>query len=1331
MAHNQSIGTELAQPVWWRGPRVDTGVFHSYGVDPGFWRPPEETEFGYLAGPWGANYGSQLGGGDYSAVGYQGASTSGAVASGAGGDDEMEGGANPPWEVIENYVYRVWKEFGVDRVSFLNHGMFIVRFAKHESREALLNVGYYLFDNKPVIIKPWVENMEFVKEKVDVVPVWVRLAGIPLKFWGDCLPKIAGLVGKFVQSDKDTYDKVRLSYARVLVELQMDQKLPDSVKLLDDYGNLVKVRVDYEWRPISCASCTGLGHDASQCRKPKKAIARKQSKGAVSKPQKTRIWRPVVKLPVQTASQDPPVLTPAMFPPLASARSTVKPTPAKNIMRLNRQDGIVGVRLSGKFSQYTFLDALNNSVTPKERKVVKWFMHNNGVGLFGLLETKIKPSSLLKKDTSLCEGWSVTTNCSWHKGGRIWIMWKPTLFELQFLAYDAQYIHMLVTSRLDGKQFYLTMIYAHNGLLERVSLWNFLKDVAQSCNEPWLWLGDFNTVLSPIERLGGSTTDGEMEHFQECVSICYMEDLSATGALFTWSNKQEPVDRVYSRLDRAMGNPEWLAEFGDFVPHFHPEGIFYHCPCTLVDRKTDLGGKRSFKYFNMWGSAATFHSDVSSVWTRQYKGTKMFVVVKKLKALKPVLKQLNKSCFYDNENSTSIAAKIQWSIEGDLNTSYFHHVIKKRNMLNKVFQIEDHHGVVCTEGASIQAAFLEYYQELLGTQTEVACVNQTIVRRGNCCTEDHLAILAKPITADEVKHSILSIPKDKAPGPDGYNSQFYRDAWDVVGDEICSAIMNFFSIGQLLVQVNSTIVTLIPKVDRPTSVKHFRPISCCNVLYKAISKILCARLALILPDLINRSQGAFVKGRSILENILICQDLVRVMDYAVGQWYFRFHPLCKSLRLTHLLFADDLLMFCRGDVRSIMLILRALSTFSDASGLKVNADKSEVVFNGVPEWLKADITHISGFQEGSLPFKYLGVPVQPGRLSRSDCYILIEKIVQKIRGIGARKMSYAGRLVLINSVLNTLHNNWSSIFLIPKGVIQRIEAICRNFLWSSDEVYHMTPLVAWEKVCCSKQEGGLGIYAAGVWNIAVIGKLVNWIYTKADRLWVLWVDHVYLKGSDWNDYQPSLDSNWNWRNICKVKDVLAGGFQDNQWVAASRGYSVSSGYQWIRGPHPPVQWSKAVCDRWNIPKQTFVGWLIYREALNIRAKLHHPGLCDSELCVLCERGVETHAHLFSECAFSSQILIAVEHWLQLKFSAPCQNYSKLQLTICNMVKLACWYHIWHERNRCRVEFNLRRHVLIVNAITEQMKSRLKKLVQLPVASSDRLWLTCIGIVIDV
>ncbi|XP_074299473.1 uncharacterized protein LOC141630582 [Silene latifolia] len=174
-------------------------------------------------------------------------------------------GANPLWEIVEGYIYRVWEEFGIDRVSFLDNGLFIVRFQKSAGRDALLKAGYYLFDNKPVIIKPWSVDIELVKEKIDIVPVWVKLSGIPLKFWGKCLPPIAGLVGKFVQTARDTFDTVRLSYARVLVELKMDQSLPDKMKFVDENGSVVSVSVEYEWRPISCASCRGMGYDAEHC----------------------------------------------------------------------------------------------------------------------------------------------------------------------------------------------------------------------------------------------------------------------------------------------------------------------------------------------------------------------------------------------------------------------------------------------------------------------------------------------------------------------------------------------------------------------------------------------------------------------------------------------------------------------------------------------------------------------------------------------------------------------------------------------------------------------------------------------------------------------------------------------------------------------------------------------------------------------------------------------------------------------------------------------------------------------------------------------------------
>ncbi|KAL0420569.1 UNVERIFIED_CONTAM: hypothetical protein Slati_3079800 [Sesamum latifolium] len=85
--------------------------------------------------------------------------------------------------------------------------------------------------------------------------------------------------------------------------------------------------------------------------------------------------------------------------------------------------------------------------------------------------------------------------------------------------------------------------------------------------------------------------------------------------------------------------------------------------------------------------------------------------------------------------------------------------------------------------------------------------------------------------------------------------------------------MEFFETEGLLKQVNSTLISLIPKVNTPTVVAEFRPISCCNVLYKVITKILVQRMRGILDKFISPSQNAFVPGRSIGENILLAQEL--------------------------------------------------------------------------------------------------------------------------------------------------------------------------------------------------------------------------------------------------------------------------------------------------------------------------------------------------------------------------------------------------------------------------------------------------------------------------
>ncbi|XP_074301624.1 uncharacterized protein LOC141633026 [Silene latifolia] len=140
-----------------------------------------------------------------------------------------------------------------------------------------------------------------------------------------------------------------------------------------------------------------------------------------------------------------------------------------------------------------------------------------------------------------------------------------------------------------------------------------------------------------------------MDDFVNCLSICDMVDIQATGAFYTWTNKQDAGDRKFSRLDRFLVNPAWISMYPEMVGHFHPEGLLDHNPCVISNKNLNAATKRSFKYFNMWGSAAEFFPMIKEVWDDPINGTKMFCIVKKLKSLKPKFKNLNAACYSDIE----------------------------------------------------------------------------------------------------------------------------------------------------------------------------------------------------------------------------------------------------------------------------------------------------------------------------------------------------------------------------------------------------------------------------------------------------------------------------------------------------------------------------------------------------------------------------------------------------------------------------------------------------------------------------------------------------------
>uniref|UniRef100_A0A0V0IRY0 Putative ovule protein n=1 Tax=Solanum chacoense TaxID=4108 RepID=A0A0V0IRY0_SOLCH len=122
---------------------------------------------------------------------------------------------------------------------------------------------------------------------------------------------------------------------------------------------------------------------------------------------------------------------------------------------------------------------------------------------------------------------------------------------------------------------------------------------------------------------------------------------------------------------------------------------------------------------------------------------------------------------------------------------------------------------------------------------------------------------------------MFQIDSNKSLGPNGFGSGFYRAAWSIVGEGVTSAVLEFFQNNKILRQINGTSIALIPKVDIPEYASQLRTISCCHVIYKCIYKLICSRLKSVISSIVAENQSAFVQGRSMMHNVLICHDLLR------------------------------------------------------------------------------------------------------------------------------------------------------------------------------------------------------------------------------------------------------------------------------------------------------------------------------------------------------------------------------------------------------------------------------------------------------------------------
>nr|GEW52162.1 hypothetical protein [Tanacetum cinerariifolium] len=539
--------------------------------------------------------------------------------------------------------------------------------------------------------------------------------------------------------------------------------------------------------------------------------------------------------------------------------------------------------------------------------------------------------------------------------------------------------------------------------------------------------------------------------------------------------------------------------------------------------------------------------------------------------------------------------------------------------------------------------------------------------------------MVRHVTNEEIKRAMFGIGDNKAPGPDGFTFVFFKKGWDVVGQDVCNAVRDFFVNGKLLKEINHMFLALIPKVTTPHKVNDFRLISCYNVIYKCISKILTNRLIEGVKDVAyDTVDWCFLDG--ILTWFGFHPNMVK--------WY---HKYCEELSIINVCFADDLFLFARGDVESVKVIMDSLNEFKAVSGLVPSIPKSTAYFCNVLKHVKISILNIMPFSEGKLPVKYLGVPLISSRLLNRDCKILVERHI-------------------------------------------------RCFLWCNGDFKRGKAKVAWEVITLPKHEGGLGIQNLEVFNLTLMTTHIWNIVSNKESLWVRWIHTYKIRDRTLWHIQPTSCMSWNWRNILKLRDrvkpflwsQIGNGLSTSIWYdmwcsqspisrfitprdMAREGFSIrskvvdlmrhgirqwplawlmkapnlnlvvasnftnsSDRIQWryangmiadffvklaweaLRVRGDIVNWSNMVWFTHCIPRHAFHLWLVLRRRLKTQDMLRPWDVDPSTdlnalTCVFCKLQMDSYEHLFFECSFSAHVWQLVRIYAELEHIRPVLN----------------------------------------------------------------------------
>ena len=369
--------------------------------------------------------------------------------------------------------------------------------------------------------------------------------------------------------------------------------------------------------------------------------------------------------------------------------------------------------------------------------------------------------------------------------------------------------------------------------------------------------------------------------------------------------------------------------------------------------------------------------------------------------------------------------------------------------------------------------------------------------------------------------------------------------------------------------------------------------------------------------------------------------------------------------ISHLMYADDILIFSKANPKSLNAIKTVLEKFSLFSGLEVNASKSSSTFSKVCAENQS-LHNILGYTVKSLPITYLGLPITGKKKSFGQCWKLIQSIEALLARWSGKCLSYGGRIQLVNWIIARKYTYWAQGMAIPDSVAKKVRRLAYRFIWDGRKG------IPWAQMILPKSEGGLGVRDLPIITTATNIKRASKYWDKSDSILVKWIQDRYIKGKTLNDIQirPTVDSHF-WKAFVSERNLVdkcldCRANSTIMWRSGSPINKLGGIVESIRDRKHKDMLAEGIWSKMPT-KFSILLWRVKWDHLNTFRKLRNWRVQVPPACLLCNLEDETRSHLFFNCFYSRSLLIPLaEHldfafWKIMNIPVPTQSSPDIRL----------------------------------------------------------------------